>query len=191
MKLLSIRKYLRQQKVSRRWSTFNGAFQGALAIWDEFEESRVAAALEALGQDPKADLKCVYCGDAAATWDHLFNNVQGKRFSGYGNRIHNLVPACRTCNEKKRHLHWSEFLKKVEQGTPEERHRRHEALTRFEALNLKGARAWQAAVKTPVLEKLLREYDANIVEVRERVNKADELAAQIRAAVEKHEPDPT
>lgn len=189
MKLSSIRKYLRQQKVSRRWSTFNGAFQGALAIWDEFEESRIAAALEALGQDPKTDLKCVYCGEAAATWDHLFNNVQGKRFSGYGNRIHNLVPACRTCNEKKRHLHWSEFLEKVEHGTPEERRRRHGALARFEALNLKGARAWQAAIQTPEVAELLVKYDANIDEVRKLVEKADELAAQIRASVKKHEPD--
>jgi HNH endonuclease len=187
MKLSSIRKYLRQHKVSQRWSTFNGAFQGALAIWDEFDESQVAASLEALGQDPNGDLKCVYCGDDAATWDHFFSNVQKKRFSGHGHRIHNLVPACRTCNEKKRQLHWSTFFDGIAQGTPEERRLRREGLERFEKLNSKGTHAWQSAIKTPEVAALLTEYDANINEVRELIEKADELAAKIRKAVKEHD----
>lgn len=87
--------------------------QLALAVHDDFDAERVGELLRLLEQSSDVDLLCVYCGKSAATWDHLFNNVTKKRYSGYGNRIFNLVPACRTCNEKKGSKHWRTFAKLV------------------------------------------------------------------------------
>src|SRR5690349_11010298 len=109
MRARSIRKYLRPHPILDRWTTFNGAFQGALAAHEEYDATKHAQALILLGQDPEGELRCVYCEAEAMTWDHLENNVRGGRFSGHGNRLYNLVPACRTCNESKGAKSWQDF----------------------------------------------------------------------------------
>ncbi|MGV8830941.1 MAG: HNH endonuclease [Devosia sp.] len=110
MKMASIKKYLRPQTIMGRKSTFSNAFASALAPHDIYSASAVAAALGELGQDPEGDLFCVYCGVDAATWDHVFNRVIKGEFSGHGHRIRNLVPCCRTCNERKGQKSWQDWL---------------------------------------------------------------------------------
>lgn len=48
---------------------------------------------------------CVYCGGGAGTADHVH-----PRAKGGGHRLGNLVPACRTCNGKKRDMEPREFF---------------------------------------------------------------------------------
>jgi len=115
----SIKAYLKPFKIASKQTTFNGAVQLALAVHDEFDQKKVAELIGLLEQSIDVDLKCVYCDHPAATWDHLYNNVQAKRFSGYGNRIFNLVPACRTCNEKKGSKDWRVFAKEVAPDSPQ------------------------------------------------------------------------
>lgn len=93
-----------------RKSTFANAFASALSPYDNYTPAAVARALRDLEQDPDAELLCVYCGAAAATWDHVFNRVINGEFSGHGHRIRNLVPCCRTCNESKGQKTWRNFL---------------------------------------------------------------------------------
>lgn len=110
MKMDTIRKYLRPQKISSRRSTFNNAFASALALHDEYDRGTVARALVHLGQDPDKDLLCVYCDKEAATWDHLYKRVDAGEYSGHGHHIRNLVPSCRTCNERKGGKSWEEWI---------------------------------------------------------------------------------
>lgn len=114
MKAASIRKYLRPQKIASRRSTWNNAFASALALHDTFDVATVSDAIKDLGQDPTAALNCVYCGEAAATWDHLFKRVEKGQYSGYGHFIRNLVPCCRTCNERKGGRPWRDWMQTFE-----------------------------------------------------------------------------
>lgn len=56
---------------------------------------------EAYGPRPA----CVYCGGGSGTADHVV-----PRAKGGANRLGNLVPACRTCNGKKRDDDLAEFF---------------------------------------------------------------------------------
>ena len=106
----SIKNYLRPSTIMGRKSTFSSAFASALAPYDTYNPAAVSEAIRDLGQDPNAELECVYCGAKAATWDHVFSRVVNGDFSGHGHRIRNLVPSCRTCNESKGKKPWREFL---------------------------------------------------------------------------------
>lgn len=86
---------------SKRKTTIAHAFASALAPSDDFDEKKVEAALEALGQKSLKRLTCVYCGKLAQTWDHLENLVKEGQLNGYGHQIGNLVPCCRDCNSAK------------------------------------------------------------------------------------------
>ncbi len=96
-----------------RKSTVANAFASALAPHDVYSVSAVAGALRALDQGADTELLCVYCGMQAATWDHVFNRVVKGEFSGHGHRIRNLVPCCRSCNERKGSMQWRDFLLKL------------------------------------------------------------------------------
>lgn len=121
MKLASIKKHLRPQNIMQRKSTFANAFASALAPYDEFSADAVEEAIRDLGQDPDGELTCAYCGDPAATWDHVFNRVIGGEYSGHGHRIRNLVPCCRTCNERKGQKSWRDWLRLLAQPDEEAR----------------------------------------------------------------------
>jgi hypothetical protein len=175
MKKDSIRRYLRPQTIMGRKSTFSGAFASALAPHDSYSPEDVAAALRDLGQDPEADLECVYCGDAAATWDHVFNRVIRGDFSGHGHRIRNLVPCCRTCNERKGQRPWREWLALVAPPDMDDRVARME---RF--LDQAGA--------APLTQEQMRDHAGEELErflkirakVFELMKEADGLALVIR-----------
>lgn len=173
----SIKKYLRPFKIASRQTTFNGAVQLALAVHDEFDVTRVEELLSLLEQSIDSELHCVYCGKPAATWDHLFNNVSAKRFSGYGNRIFNLVPACRTCNEKKGSKHWRTFAKAVAPDFSAVERR----LTAVEKRNDAERYPWELVVKQH--PELAAKYDKAQDELRAKIRELDGLAEQIRAAI--------
>lgn len=109
MKVESIKRYLKPYKMKGRSSTISNAFACALAPYHKFEKIKVVAAMKVLGLDPD-DLKCIYCGENAATWDHLISIVKNSEFRGYGHQIGNLVPSCRLCNESKGSKNFEDFL---------------------------------------------------------------------------------
>ncbi len=121
MKLETIKKHLRPQKIAGRKSTFSNAFASALAPHDEYDRELVAQAITHLGQNPDEDLICVYCDGAAATWDHLFKRVERGEYSGHGHHIRNLVPSCRTCNERKGGKPWQEWIDHKKAADADER----------------------------------------------------------------------
>ncbi len=55
---------------------------------------------------------CIYCDEAAETWDHIFGLVKDLTFSGSGHIIGNLLPCCKKCNSKKGNQNWEDFLNK-------------------------------------------------------------------------------
>lgn len=108
----SIRRHLAQYSIFRkRKTTINHAFASAIAPVDDYDDEKVSAALRLLGQDPGADLLCIYCGLLATTWDHLISLVENSELRGYGHQIGNLVPCCRDCNSKKGAKDWKTYLR--------------------------------------------------------------------------------
>jgi endonuclease I len=113
MKKESIKSHLQPYSITKkRQTTINHAFASAIAPNDIYAENLVKEAVESLGQDPEEHLLCVYCGEPAETWDHVFGLVKNFKFSGYGHVIGNLLPCCKKCNSKKGNKHWEEFLNK-------------------------------------------------------------------------------
>lgn len=181
MKLGNIRKHLRSQRLSSRRSTWSNAFASALAPHDDFDEAVVAEAIQDLGQDPGSELECVYCGEPAATWDHVFNKVEQGEFSGHGHQIRNLVPSCRTCNERKGKKSWREWLERLSPPDVEKR------IARME----KFLRHGEARKITPADFKRVvgDEYDRFIKirgQIFELLDEADNLADSIRERMQSH-----
>lgn len=178
VKASSIKKHLRPSTIMGRKSTFANAFASALAPYDNYTAVEVDQAIWDLEQDPNAELQCVYCGAAAATWDHVFNRVVNGEFSGHGHRIRNLVPCCRTCNESKGQKSWREFL---EIRNPTDKDARIRRMERF--LGTVNARPISP-------ETMRRNADENLkrfLEIRSQVfallEEADRLAVSIRQKV--------
>lgn len=112
MKLADIKPHLRPYSlVQRRKTTINHAFASALAPCDRYDEERLKRAMAVLGQADLDDLRCVYCGTAGETWDHLIGLVKDSELNGYGHQVGNLVPCCRACNSLKGNREWREFLR--------------------------------------------------------------------------------
>jgi hypothetical protein len=95
----------------RRKTTINHAFASALAPNDLYDDELVSQAVRDLGQDPEADLRCVYCDERPAqTWDHVSSLVKDGKYAGYGHVLGNLLPSCQQCNSRKGGKDWREFL---------------------------------------------------------------------------------
>lgn len=173
----SIKAYLKPFKIASKLTTFNGAAQLALAVHDDFDKKRVAELICLLEQSNDHDLRCVYCDKPAATWDHLYNNVQANRFSGHGNRIFNLVPACRTCNEKKGSKDWRVFAKTVAPEYPAVERR----LAAVEKRNDAEKYPWELIVQRH--PNLAADYDQALGELKAKIRELDALAEKIREAI--------
>lgn len=100
--------------VANRTTTINHAFASCISASDTFDLEKVRAAIVALKQDPDKDLVCGYCGLAAGTWDHVHATVKKGEFSGYGNKLGNLLPCCKSCNSRKGNKHWLSYLEGME-----------------------------------------------------------------------------
>ena len=112
MKKKSIKSHLSKYSlVQKRSTTINHAFASALAPFDVYDENKINAAITFLGQDPESDLTCVFCGNAAETWDHLVSLVEGGKLRGLGHQIGNLVPCCKLCNSQKGAKDFAAFIK--------------------------------------------------------------------------------
>jgi len=174
LKASSIKKYLKPNTIQGRKSTFSNAFASALAPYDTYSEAAVAEAIGDLDQDPAKDLYCVYCEKEAATWDHVFNRVVKGEFSGHGHRIRNLVPCCRTCNERKGKKHWKTFLELL---NPEDKEQRIGRMERF--LHAHAAPDDYEIIQSKAPEEL-RQFLQIRAEIFRLMAEADQLAEKIR-----------
>ena len=174
MRIAAIRSYLRPYSiVARRSTTVNHAFAASIAPSDTFDTEAVRAAVVALGQNPDADLVCIYCGSEAETWDHVHATVKDKKFSGHGHRLGNLLPCCKPCNSKKGNKDWRVFLAAL-RATDAERRRRERLIEGY--LKKYGG-------KDPIPEHLpeYRELQEIRQQVLELFSKADKLASIVRS----------
>lgn len=173
LRINSIRKYLRPYEIHSRKSTITGAFSAAIAPFDPFESDRVREAITFLGQSPDADLACVYCDAPAQTWDHLLPTVKDRHFSGAGHRLGNLVPSCSSCNVSKRNLTYQSYVSSLPIASSLQ-------LAKIERLHAFQTRYFQPSSDLRDHPRY-PDYRALLDQVIELMQKADELAAEIRA----------
>lgn len=180
MKARSIVSHLKPYSIyKKRRTTIAHAFASALAPSDDYDEDKVRAALEALGQDPNS-LHCVFCFAPAETWDHLVSLVKNGEPNGHGHQIGNLVPCCRHCNSSKGGKPFEAYvdsLTKLGESTRaamKARLRAHSGLT---TMSNTGA--------TPRERALLRKYRVIQDQVLALLKDADDCAAEIRAERQK------
>ncbi len=176
MKKQSIKSHLTSYSIIRkRKTTINHAFASAIAPVDKYDEVALDAALRILGQNPD-DLRCVYCGSHADTWDHLIGLVKDEKLRGFGRQLGNLVPCCRACNSKKGSKDWEVYLREMplQNNSFEEKSRLIASyLSKATEVNLKRPEEmfpveWKryAEIKEEIFN-LMREAD----EIAEKLNK--------------------
>lgn len=173
MRYTDIRRYLKPYRMyERRKTTINHAFASAIAPFDVYSDEAIRMAVKDLGQDPDAALTCVYCGDEAETWDHVFATVEKGQFSGAGHRLGNLLPCCKPCNSKKGNKDWLTFVQTLK--LPEK-----EKLARIELI----ARYLAKHFSRDSLPGHLAGY-AELISLRDKIlslmKQADDLALVIR-----------
>lgn len=173
MRHTSIRSHLRPYSITRaRTTTINHAFAAAIAPCDAYDESSVRDAVRQLGQDPQADLSCVYCGGPAETWDHVRATVFNKRFSGHGHTLGNLLPCCKPCNSKKGNKVWHDYIESLRLDPEKLEERKHRISNYLSSFN----------ASAPDFEKYpeyaqLEDLKQQVLEIFKR---ADAIAAALR-----------
>ncbi len=174
MKYKDIKRYFKPYGiVAHRKSTINNAFASAIAPHDEFEDTHVRDAITRLGQDPDNDLMCVYCEAVAQTWDHVFGTVQDGVFSGYGHRLGNLLPCCKSCNSAKGKKNWNEFLNSKVNLSKEDKRARTEIIKKY----LTQYPVSDVVTECDQYRELLTIKD----QILELMKKADDIAIKLRA----------
>ena len=180
MKIADIRPHLRPYSiVQRRKTTINHAFASALAPCDEYDEERLKRAMAALGQTDIDNLRCVYCGAAGETWDHLVGLVKDSELNGYGHQVGNLVPCCRACNSLKGNRDWREFLRSA---IVDEARREKIELTLGEHLRLFATEVDLSRARAEHPEEW-EQYAETKRQVINLMAQADRLAGQLRLQV--------
>jgi hypothetical protein len=175
MKWSPVRRYLRTYKIYRRQSTsVTYGFASAVAPREQVDESEILQSLEMLGQDTE-DVSCVYCGNPAQIWDHLFPIVKAGRQFGPGHRIRNLVPCCGRCSGSKGNKDFETWLP-------------HSFENWKDTLEKLRAYAGGVAEDPPLPPEIEAETEAELDKywaIRDRVfdllREADEIAARIQA----------
>lgn len=164
--------------VAKRTTTITHAFASAVAPCDDYDPAVVQTAIRDLEQDPDADLRCAYCDGVAETWDHVHATVRGKRFSGYGHRLGNLLPCCKPCNSKKGNKPWSDFLASLQ--LPESiRLRRQSIIEAYLA-------RYRQDDSIPDMSPEYAELERLQAQVMDLLQEADVLASRLRASRSSH-----
>jgi hypothetical protein len=173
----SIRSHLKPYSISsKRRTTVAHAFASALGPCDEYDESKVEAALIALGQEDLDHLTCVYCGRPGQTWDHLENLVKAGQFNGYGHQIGNLVPCCRECNSEKGGKSFRAFVSADTRLTEVDR----ASLIRRLENHLSLAKPIEPGTLDPNSQEILSKILAVQIQILQLMEEADKYAKLLR-----------
>jgi hypothetical protein len=175
MTTTDIKRYLQTYSIIKnRKTTINNAFASALSVADNFVIEDVNEAIKLLGQNPKKDLKCVYCENSASTWDHIRSIVDGGVFSGYGHQLNNLIPCCKECNSAKGNKDWEIFI----------RSKNPKNLKRKISLIKSHINKDSIDFKKKINSKLIKDDYLKYIQIKDKVikllEKADEQAEIIR-----------
>lgn len=173
MAAASLKKWLKQYKVSSRASTITNAFMAALAHFEPYDERCATKALKALGQNDLEALTCVYCSEPASTWDHVVNLVVGKKLNGFGHQLGNLVPCCGGCNSNKSDKEFKAFVETLNLSPKD----KEDLCKRLEAHQKNYAKEQTYSAEE---EKLASELSDLMEQVGNLLKKADELVAKAR-----------
>jgi len=181
VKMSSIRSHLRPYSIAgRRLTTINHAFASAIAPCETYDSDRVAQSIRDLGQNPKKELKCVYCGRPAKTWDHVYGLVKDRQYSGYGHTLGNLVPCCPQCNERKGGKEWSEFLRTTTRDKSKLKRKMAELESYFKKHPAKSISLQQIQRLCP---KEMRRLMTQQRKIRTSMEEADRIVKEIREKV--------
>lgn len=175
----TIRSHLAPYSIfSKRKTTIAHAFASALAPSDEYDEAKIKAALEALGQQNLKQLSCVYCEKPAQTWDHLENLVKDGKLnvSGYGHQVGNLVPCCRDCNSQKGGKPFRDFINAKVNLTESEKSN----LVHKLAAHLALAKPNEHAILTSENQETLTRFVALQTQILGLMAEADRCAQMLR-----------
>lgn len=173
MKIESLKRHLGRYSIQqRRETTLNHAFASAIAPTESYDSERIIEAMAVLGQSDKSNLTCVYCGQAAQTWDHLRPLVRNKVTSGYGHTLGNLVPSCRDCNSKKGNKDWLEWARLV--SVSEEQIRR---IGLYVEVYTPPPLPWEALKAS--FPDLMKVYESKLAAIKSAMKEADLIARKI------------
>ena len=177
--------------VKGRLSSITNAFVNGILPVIVPSSQEVAEALQVLGQDPTAILKCVYCSDPATEWDHLRPLIKYRKPTGFITEIQNLVPACGKCNQSKGNRDWRDWINSTARLSPKSRNKETESSARhltayenwrlptcFNVEELLGSELWGRYWKHlegleerfDVIQKETREIEARLVAVMHKSN---------------------
>lgn len=185
MKKKSIKSHLNPYSIlKKRQTTINHAFASAIAPNDGYDEKIINEALKFLGQNPEKNLSCVYCGEPAETWDHIFGLVKNLKFSGYGHVIGNLLPCCKKCNSEKGNQLWSDFLdKKIKDASIKKE--RIASIRGYLKKYLPRESSYENIEKTCAQE--INKYENIKERIFDSMKEADSLALSIRKKIKDYE----
>ena len=98
--------------INQRTSSITNAFYGSILPYHRLTKEQELQRLHVLGYEVENvnDATCIYCGEHANTWDHLYPLIVNQAPSGYFHEINNLVPSCNTCNSSKGNQHYENWL---------------------------------------------------------------------------------
>lgn len=178
-------------RITGRSSSITNSFVNGVIPVVPPTEDEVRDALEILGMHDR--VVCAYCGDTSTEWDHLRPLVEKQRPTGYISEIHNLVPACGKCNQSKGNKNWLTWMRSAaplspaargvtdldERVTRLEEYERRGRPTKIDFESAVGAELWERhwAHHRRILE-LMREAEADAVEIRMRVREAFEAGRE-------------
>ena len=173
----SIRSHLAPYSIfTKRKTTIAHAFASALAPSDVYDEVKIEAALNALGQKNLNQLSCVYCEKSAQTWGHLENLVKNGKLNGYGHQIGNLVPCCRDCNSQKGGKPFHDFINASAELTENEKSNLIDKLETHLAL----AKPIEQSNLSPEDQETLTQFLALQTEILGLMAEADKYAQILR-----------
>lgn len=174
MRAVDIKRMLRPYSIlAQRKTTMTNAFVSAIAPTDRYDPSSVSEGMAALGQRDLEDLSCVYCGQRAETWDHVYPLVSNREPSGNGHTVGNLVPACRACNTAKGNREWVTWSR-ARSISPDRSAAIQRYLLRF------PPKRWTTSQLRERCQHLLEAYDEKRDSIFALMKEADGIAAQIR-----------
>ena len=148
-------------------------------------EADKTAVLNYFGQSAD-EMTCVYCGERAQDWDHLWPLVRFKRPTGMFSGKGNVVPACGTCNQSKSGSDWEKWMRGPAKHSPRTRgisdlERRIERLIQYTTLYPQKAEKLEDMVNPDLWQEYWYRLERLHASLREAQSLAEAITVQIKA----------
>jgi len=171
----------RARTITFRTSTITNAFVSAILPFPQPKPSEIGEVLNIFEMNPE-DLRCVYCGEVATEWEHLYPIVRRRRPTGYPSSIRNLVPSCRSCNQKKRGEEWRKW---ISSGAFSARFKQEDLKKRIS--HLEKYEAWAKCRPMPLEEiigqETYKEYFGKLENIVNQMKEAQRIAEILKSKI--------